>query len=315
MSNHSFDTEFAARYGIEESIIFGNIYHWCIYNKENKINLQKGKDGVERYYTFNSIASIQSQYNYIALSKVYRVIKRLEDEGLIVTGCFNKRPGDKTRWYSVTEKGEKIYIECCNTTQSKLYSEAEIANCKLQNETQKLQNEMHNLQNETEKLQNKTALPNINKDIDSDVNKNIKTSKSHFSKAEKKSYPQEYYKQVFDAYFTNYSEIWHNSQRYQNEFPEKPVINYKQMSKRIKDAFENYGFEAVLEAVRTSKNHQFLIDSGYVMSFIFGPNELPMLINKNYKNTAQKQNNFSNKKSLEDKIDLSDMAVYEEEVV
>ena len=154
-----------------------------------------------------------------------------------------------------------------------------------------------------------------NKIDNKECNKLDINSKSHSSRAVKKSYPQDYYKQIFNAYFNNYSEIWHNSSRYQNEFPEKPVINYKQMSKRIKEAFEAYGFEAVLEAVRTSKNHQFLIDSGYVMSFIFGPNELPILINKNYKNTAQKQNNFSNKKSLEDKIDLSDMAVYEEEAV
>ena len=112
MKEHSFSTEFASKYGIEEAIIFGNIYYWCLQNKENGINLKKGDDGVARYYTYNSIASIQENYYYMTLSKVYRVMEKLEAEGLIVTGCFNKRVNDRTRWYAVTEKGEEIYLEC-----------------------------------------------------------------------------------------------------------------------------------------------------------------------------------------------------------
>ena len=189
MAEHSFNTEFAKRFGIEEAIIFGNIYYWCLRNKENNINLQKGKDNVERYYTFNSISSIQSQYDYIALSKVYRVIEKLEDEGLIVTGCFNKRMGDRTRWYAITEKGEEVYLECTKTNSSKLYDEnptickmqnAQFSKCNLQNETNNLQierhnsqNETNNLQNETNNLQNETTLPNLNTDIDSDITTHI----------------------------------------------------------------------------------------------------------------------------------------------
>jgi len=111
-NNHTFNVEFASRYGIEEALIFGDIYYWCIKNKENDINLKKGSDGVERYYTYNSTAALQDSYKYMTLTKVYRVIGKLEKEGLIITGCFNKRVGDRTRWYAVTEKGEQIYTDC-----------------------------------------------------------------------------------------------------------------------------------------------------------------------------------------------------------
>lgn len=161
--NHSFNIEFASRYGIEESIIFGNIYHWCIHNKNNDNNLKKGKDGIERYYTFNSISALQQEYRYISITKVYRVIEKLENEGLIITGCFNKRVGDRTRWYAITEKGEQIFIECNQTLTSTLYNNLQFSNCKLQNE-------MHNSQNDRHNLQNEMTLPIINKTINTNVN-------------------------------------------------------------------------------------------------------------------------------------------------
>ena len=183
MKEHSFSTEFASKYGIEEAIIFGNIYYWCLQNKENGINLKKGDDGVARYYTYNSIASIQENYYYMTLSKVYRVMEKLEAEGLIVTGCFNKRVNDRTRWYAVTEKGEEIYLECEGKIRDRLYTEPHFSNCNLQNETGNLQNETGNLQNETGNLQNETGnlqnemtLPNINSNINTNLNPNINTN-------------------------------------------------------------------------------------------------------------------------------------------
>ena len=208
--NHSFNIEFASRYGIEESIIFGNIYHWCIHNKNNDNNLKKGKDGIERYYTFNSVSALQQEYRYISITKVYRVIEKLEDEGLIITGCFNKRVGDRTRWYAITEKGEQIFIECNQTLTSTLYNNAQFSNCKLQNEMHNLQNDRHNLQNDRHNLQNEMTLPIINKIINTNINSSevdtsdfpedpneIKTKKTP-SRAKKTKMHEEYLSSLSD---------------------------------------------------------------------------------------------------------------------
>ena len=197
--NHSFNIEFASRYGIEESIIFGNIYHWCIHNKNNDNNLKKGKDGIERYYTFNSVSALQQEYRYISITKVYRVIEKLENEGLIITGCFNKRVGDRTRWYAITEKGEQIFIECNQTLTSTLYNNAQFSNCNLQNEINNSQNDRHNLQNEiTLPIINKTINTNVNSsevdtsDFSEDPNE-IKTKKTTRSKKPSKTEITEQY--------------------------------------------------------------------------------------------------------------------------
>ena len=175
-NNHTFNVEFASRYGIEEALIFGDIYYWCIKNKENDINLKKGSDGVERYYTYNSTAALQDSYKYMTLTKVYRVIGKLEKEGLIITGCFNKRVGDRTRWYAVTEKGEQIYTDCVKFVGSTLYDLSQFSKCNLQNERHNLQNEM------TLPDTNTNTNSNTNTDTKSEVVKPKKVSKTQENK-------------------------------------------------------------------------------------------------------------------------------------
>lgn len=93
------------------------------------------------------------------------------------------------------------------------------------------------------------------------------------------SFPQEYYDQIYQAYLENYRKL----------YPDKgdPDIMYGYLNKSIKNALKTYGFEKVLEAVKISVTHQFLLDNGYPLSFIFGSKELPMLINRTF-STQQK---------------------------
>jgi predicted transcriptional regulator len=97
-------------------------------------------------------------------------------------------------------------------------------------------------------------------------------------KSKSGSYSKTYYDQIYKAYFDNYKHLYPNS--------ELPIINYGRLNKKIKNAFDIYGFEKVLEAVKSSVNHQFLLDRKYPLLFIFGDDELPILINKNYKSIS-----------------------------
>lgn len=108
-----------------------------------------------------------------------------------------------------------------------------------------------------------------------------KATKSKETKKNKESFSRDYYTQVYNAYFANYK-ILHEQGVLKNE---KPVLNYKATNSLLNTKFTEYGFENVLKAVRESINHHWLThDKKYDFKLIFGPNELPNLINGTYQN-------------------------------
>ena len=142
-------------------------------------------------------------------------------------------------------------------------------------------------------------------------------SKSHsFSKAEnkkteKQTFKNTDYQQVYDAYYENCNTLCKQG-RFDNPKPVLPVY----IKQTIKKAFESYGVDAVVSAVKESINHDWLVnEKNYTFAFIFGKNELPNLINKTYNNFGKsKQQTKSSpgfdKKNLENKYDFDDITIY-----
>lgn len=97
--NHSFNVNVANRYGIPEAILLECIRFWVLQNEANKFNYIEGK-----YWTFNTAKAFNELFPYLSTDKISRALKHLENEGLILTGNFNKKPMDRTKWYTVTEK-------------------------------------------------------------------------------------------------------------------------------------------------------------------------------------------------------------------
>ena len=65
-------------------------------------------------------------------SKIYRVIGKLEEEGYLLKGNFNKSGIDRTTWYALTDKCIKFLFECGYTLIATLSRFCKIAKCKLQ---------------------------------------------------------------------------------------------------------------------------------------------------------------------------------------
>lgn len=103
---HSFKTKHAEEYGIIEAILLWNFNHWLDHNKANETNFHDGT-----YWTYNSVAAFKKLYPYISQSKIRRALKHLEDEGIIITGNYNKVKFDRTTWYAFTEKGWGLFGE------------------------------------------------------------------------------------------------------------------------------------------------------------------------------------------------------------
>jgi len=129
----------------------------------------------------------------------------------------------------------------------------------------------------------------IELDKDKEIEKDI-NSKSHcdeiedVSKSSNKVFPRSCYTQVITAYSNNYLKL----------YDDMPAIDYKVISKLLKQRFETFGYEPVLKAVTDSINHKWVVETArYSFSSILSSKILTDLINGNYESTQSKSNQAS----------------------
>ena len=90
-----FDADLAKLYGVEESIVIYNLAFWI---RKNEANGRHFHDG--RYWTYNSIDAFTKLFPFWTARQIRRVLKSLEEKGIIVTGNFNSSTYDRTTWYA-----------------------------------------------------------------------------------------------------------------------------------------------------------------------------------------------------------------------
>ena len=96
--NHSFDVDIAVKHGVHAAVLHQTIVFWVLKNKANGKHIHDG-----RHWTYNSAKAFAELFPYLSTDQIQRSLKRLEEAGLLVTGCFNSSPYDRTRWYSTAE--------------------------------------------------------------------------------------------------------------------------------------------------------------------------------------------------------------------
>lgn len=104
---HHFNTRVAEKYGIEEAILLHHFYYWIAKNAANDNHLHEGL-----YWTYNSKKSYASFFTYMNETKIFRVIRHLEQESIIVKGNYNEDKWDKTNWYAITKQGLDFLQQC-----------------------------------------------------------------------------------------------------------------------------------------------------------------------------------------------------------
>lgn len=80
--------------GLNEAIILQQIHYWMKKEASGKVI-----DGV--HWMFNSLSAWQEQFPWWSESTIYRTLESLEKLELIKTGSFNRRKGDRTKWYTL----------------------------------------------------------------------------------------------------------------------------------------------------------------------------------------------------------------------
>lgn len=137
---HSFNTKIAKKYGVNSAVLLNHLYFWISKNKANGTNYYDNN-----YWTYNSTKAFKELFEYMTQRQVDYALKKLIDNGLVITGNYNKVAYDRTLWYAITKKGYSI-----------------LQNCEM--ELTKLQNGV----NEIVK-----PIPDINTDINTDNNTGI----------------------------------------------------------------------------------------------------------------------------------------------
>lgn len=127
---HHFNTKIAEMFGIEEAILIHHFFFWIAKNAANDKHFHDGL-----YWTYNSKKAYATFFSYMNETKVARVIKHLETEGIVVKGNYNDDKWDRTNWYAITPKGIGILGKCGYSTEVILPSvqNDSIDSCKMNN--------------------------------------------------------------------------------------------------------------------------------------------------------------------------------------
>ena len=93
--NHSFDVDIACLHGVDAAILIENFRFWIAKNKANNRHFYDG-----RWWTYNSVKAFSELFPYWSGPQVRRIIEKMEDAGVLVSGSYNQNPWDKTKWYA-----------------------------------------------------------------------------------------------------------------------------------------------------------------------------------------------------------------------
>jgi hypothetical protein len=93
---YDFDKNIAKEFGVEEAIMYENIAWWCHKNatERSEVHFHEG-----HYWTWNTEEAWSELFGFWTGKQCSRILSNLEKAGLLVTGMFNKKGYDRTKWY------------------------------------------------------------------------------------------------------------------------------------------------------------------------------------------------------------------------
>lgn len=100
-SNLFFNKKLAVKYGVNGATFLTYMFYWLGKNKAANRNYVNGK-----FWLYNSVSNFLNHFEFWTEKQLRKTIKDLENAGAIQSGCYNKAPFDRTRWYTL---GDQLY--------------------------------------------------------------------------------------------------------------------------------------------------------------------------------------------------------------
>lgn len=83
--------------GLNEAIVLQQIHYWLEINRKAGNNFRDGK-----FWTYNSMKNWhEKEFSFWSMNTVQRVFASLEKKGFLISGNYNKKSFDQTKWYSI----------------------------------------------------------------------------------------------------------------------------------------------------------------------------------------------------------------------
>lgn len=111
-SMHHFKVEDAVLHGVDKAVILSNLRFWLTKKRDSNTHKYDGY-----YWVYNTAKELAELFPYFTQSKIQRLLKQLEEDGVLLVGNYNKVKYDRTRWYSLSEF---CTVDNCNNHNTEL---------------------------------------------------------------------------------------------------------------------------------------------------------------------------------------------------
>jgi hypothetical protein len=102
--HHSFDINYAKKYGVDEAIMISNFQYWLKKNWANEKHKHNG-----RTWTYNSVSAFEKMFPYWTGKQIRRILDSLVSQNVLMRGEYNKSVYDRTSWYAFVEESTFLY--------------------------------------------------------------------------------------------------------------------------------------------------------------------------------------------------------------
>src|SRR3990167_2002898 len=116
-----FSMEVAMVVGVDAAVFLDSLVFWIKTNAANKRNFHEGK-----YWSYNKLDAFVEIFPCWTRRQVERIINNLTADGYLLSGNFNKNTYDKTKWYTLSEKGLKLLNMTYETPKTPISPNGEI---------------------------------------------------------------------------------------------------------------------------------------------------------------------------------------------
>jgi len=95
---YSFSTNDAIEHGVDSAILLHNIRYWLDYARAHD---EMEQDGY--HWMFMTASKMQKIMPFWSANKIQKMLKTLVENGILITGEYNKSAWNRTKWYTMQE--------------------------------------------------------------------------------------------------------------------------------------------------------------------------------------------------------------------
>lgn len=116
----------ATEIGLNEAIFIQQVQYW-LYNmsKTNDKDIMAKHYHDEKWWIYNTFEQWQEQFPFWSIRTIKRIVTNLENMGLLISGNYNKKGYDRTKWYTINYD----MVESLENTDSDKLAQSEVTDC------------------------------------------------------------------------------------------------------------------------------------------------------------------------------------------